>query len=177
MTTMNSPGPRRRRVILISALLVFLGLGAAILWPVPLSGRPVVLKFLAYTNNAYTRVALFEITNQSAADFRWSLHADGRELFHRVAVTELMETNGELRHIGSGGPMNLFRHDSLEFATDELSPGERVWIEIRPYPESRAGRLRNQIAGWLQQRGWISAAFHLKPGTRVEGTLLPAGGK
>jgi hypothetical protein len=158
-------------------VLVILGLAggvAMLLWPSPLSGRAVVLKFLTYTNNVGSiRVAFFEITNESAGHIEWSLHADGRSRDHRVAVTDLMETNGELRHIGSGGPLNLFSHDSLRFATDVLYPGENVWVEIRPYPLTSAVRWRERLAGWLCQLGWHGAAFKVKPGTRVNGPVLP----
>src|SRR6185436_18378640 len=128
---MNAVKTRRRRVILVVVVLVLAGFVVALFWPS--SHSPVVLKFLAYTNNGYTSLVLFEITNQTAADFMWSLHANGREWSHRVAVTELMEPDGKLRHIGSGGPLSLLGHDSYRFATDELDPGETVYVRIQPY--------------------------------------------
>jgi hypothetical protein len=164
---------QRRRVILVLASLLLAGCAAARLWPS--SNRPVVLRFLAYTNNGYTGVALFEITNQTAGNWMWSLHAKGREWNHRVAVTELMEPDGKLRHIGSGGPLSLLRHDSYQFATDELYPGETVFIRIKPCLETGVVRLRERLTGWLQRHRWPRAASRVMPGTRVNGPSLPPG--
>ena len=90
-------------------------------------------------------------------------------------MTELIETNGELRHIGSGGPLNLFGHDSLQFGTDELKPTEKkVWVSIQPYPMTRIGLQRERLSRWLDRLGWHRGASLAKPrGTRVDGPVLP----
>ena len=170
---MNPTISRRCRVILVLAVLALAGWAATFLWSSPLSSSQVAVTFIKYTSNAVTRVALFEITNQSEGHVEWSLYADGRERDHRVAVTDLVETNGELRHIGSGGPLNLFTHDFIQFATDEFHPGQRVWIKIRPYPPTSGDKRRERVSGWLYRLGWRRAAFPVKPGVRVNGPVLP----
>ena len=72
----------------------------------------VTLKFLGYTNSAITRVVLFEITNRSAVDLEWSLHVQCRPRDgYTVSVTEFMETNGVLTHVGGLAPMRLPQHN------------------------------------------------------------------
>jgi hypothetical protein len=133
-----------------------------------------MLKFLGYTNNAVTRVVLFEITNQSAVDLEWSLHIQRRPRDnHIVAVTEFIETNGVLTHVGGIGPMTLARHDSFRFATDNLHPGDRTWVKTLPFPYTSADRWREGIAGWLYERRWQGTAARVRPGTWVYGPALP----
>src|SRR5678816_1927022 len=103
--TMNRPIRSPLGVLL---MLVLAGLLIAFLWSVSAPTQPVTLKFLTYTTNGFARITLFEITSQTDEAFEWSLHADGRTPDHRVAVTELIEADGQMRHIGSGGPLNLF---------------------------------------------------------------------
>lgn len=155
----------RRLLLLPSLLMLALACGVCVFWDWSPSRKQVGLRFLAYTNNGFAQVTLFEITNHSADAVIWSLHADGRPLDYRVAVTELIETNGEMRHIGSGGPLTLFGHDSLQFGTDELKPTEnKVWVNIRRYPMTWTGRYRERLCGWLNLT---------KRGTRVDGPVLP----
>jgi hypothetical protein len=165
---------RRHRILLLLTLIVLVGIVGALFCFSPHSSKAVGLKFLNCTNNGHARIVLFEITNQSADAFTWTLYADGREPNHRVAVTELMETDGQMRHIGSGGPLKLFGHDSLKFGTDELNPTEkRVWVSIQPYPMTRIGLQRERLAAWLYRLGWHSGAYAVKRGTRVDAPVLP----
>ena len=84
----------------------------AFVWLSPPSPPPVTLKFLGYTNTAINHVVLFEITNRSAVDLEWSLHIQRRPRDnYMVAVTEFMETNGVLTHVGGLAPMRLPRHN------------------------------------------------------------------
>jgi hypothetical protein len=163
---------QRRLALLLLTLLMLVGVAGAFLgWP---ARKEVGLRFLSYTNNGFARIALFEITNHSTGAVTWTLYADGRPLDYPVPVTEVIETNGEMRHIGSGGPLNLFGHDSLQFGTDALKPTEKkVWVSIQPYPITRLGRQREQLSGWLYRLGWHGGAFQVKRGTRVDGPLLP----
>ena len=164
---------QHRRVLLLLSLLILVG-GVGTFFDWSPSRKQVELRFLTYTNNGFARIALFEITNHSAAAVSWTLYADGRPLNYRVAVTEVIETNGEMRHIGSGGPLNLFGHDSLQFGTDELKPTEkRVWVSIQPYPMTRTGLQRERLADWLYRLGWHSGAYGVKRETRVDAPVLP----
>ena len=156
--------------MLLSLLLLVGGIG---IFQSP-SGKQVGLRFLAYTNNGYDRIALFEITNHSATAVTWTLYADGRPLSYRVAVSEVIEPNGEMRHIGAGGPLNLFGHDALQFGTDALKPTEKkVWVGILPFPITRTGLRRERLADWLYRLGWHRGAYAMKSGTRVDGPVLP----
>jgi hypothetical protein len=164
--------PRRMLLLLLSFLFLVGGFGFFLFWS-PAS-KQVGLRFLAYTNNGYARIALFEITNHSEHAATWTLRAKGRPLDYRVAVTELIETNGEMRHVGSGGPLTLFGHDSLQFGTDELESTEKkVWVSLRPHPMTETALLRERWSGWLYRLGWHSGAYRLKLGARVDGPTLP----
>src|SRR3954462_3919660 len=100
--------------------------------------EPLTLRFLYYTNNnARQRIAMMEITNHTDSPFRWDLRSEVTGVNHVVWITDLMETNGELRGVGMSGGINLFEHDALQFGTDQFQPGKRLWVVINHYPQTR----------------------------------------
>jgi hypothetical protein len=134
----------------------------------------VTLKFLGYTNSAITRVVLFEITNRSAVDLESSLHVQYRLRDGLIiAVTEFMETNGVLTHVGGLAPITLPRHNSFRFATAQLHPGDRIWLKLLPFPYTGPDRWREWISWRLYGRGWHRTAARVMPGTWVYGPALP----
>src|SRR4030095_5210387 len=111
---------------LAPAILLLGGLVTGFVWLLPPSPPAVTLRFLGYTNTGNNHVVLFHITNLAAADLEWSLHSECRPRdSYIVAVTEFMETNGVLTHVGGIGPMTLARHDSFRFGTVDVHPGDR----------------------------------------------------
>jgi len=147
-----TPVSKQQRVRLAASVVALMVFVAAIWSFSAPSVTPIVLSYIAHTNNGYTGVILFEVTNQTSRDFRWSLYAREREWNHRVAVTELMEPDGRLRHIGSGGPLSLFAHESCRFATDELRPGETAYVRTEPLRPTRLQRWFKGVTWWLQEQ-------------------------
>ena len=152
------------------ALLVAL-LGRSLFSP-----EPLALRFLYYTNNAARqRIALMEITNRVDSPYRWSLRseAEARGVNHEVWITDLVETNGELRGVGISGGVNLFPHDALGFGTDDYQPGKRLWVVINHYPPTRGERQREKFSHWLERRGFRRLAPYVRESKRIYGPVLP----
>src|SRR5438046_7366485 len=62
--------------------------------------EPLALRFLHYTNNeARVRIAVMEITNHTDVAYRWTLRSDAKP-GSLIWITDLVETNGELRGVG-----------------------------------------------------------------------------
>jgi hypothetical protein len=163
-----------RRATLAPAILLLGGLVTAFVWLSPPSPPAVTLKFLGYTNTGYNHVVLFEITNRSAADLEWSLHIECRPRDgYIVAVTEFMETNGVLTHVGGIAPMRLPGHNSFRFATAQLHPGDPIWLKTLPFPYTGPDRWREWISWRLYGHGWHRTAARVRPGTWVYGPALP----
>src|SRR5262245_52203757 len=131
-----------RASIVIKAwwLVLVVGVVSVVLlsWLSRSSTEPLALQFLYYTNNAVrARIALMEITNRAELPYEWHLRSEAKGVNSCVWVTDLVETNGELRAVGISGGINLFEHDALQFGTDDFQPGKRLWVAIKHYPQTR----------------------------------------
>jgi hypothetical protein len=136
--------------------------------------QPVALRFLYYTNDAFrTRIALMEVSNRTDTPYEWNLHSHAKGVNHLVAVTTLVETNGEFRHVSpySGGP--LFGHETRQFGTDDFRVGERFWVDIKHYPKTADELRREKLSGWLWSHGLHRAARYVRLGQQINGPVLP----
>jgi hypothetical protein len=143
-------------------------------WLWPPSPEPLGLRFLYYTNNAMRdRIAVMEITNRSDSPYRWSLRSETEGVNHDVLITDLVETNGELRGVGMGGGINLFEHDALQFGTDDFQRGKRLWVVIQHYPATRGERGLEKLSFWLERCGLRRFAPDVRETRRIYGPVLP----
>jgi hypothetical protein len=165
----------RLNVPQILAVLVIIGGAAAFLGSSIFSKAEVTLKFMGYTTNSMReRIALLEISNRSDRPVEWALHSSAQSDNFLVGVSDLVETNGELRSVGMvGSSITLFDHDALRFGVNELKPGERAWAEIRPYPQTSSGRWRERFSSTLFRLGLHRIAAYVRSGKRVNGPVLP----
>lgn len=167
---------RARTAVKVCLLLVAAGVAflVALLGRAPFSQEPLELRFLYYTNNAVQeRIALMEITNRSTSAYEWKLGSDAKPANHNVAVSDLMETNGELRAVSPYNGGNLFEYDALRFGTDDFQPGKRLWVSIQHYPPTRVERWRAAWSSWLERRGFRRLAPTVRQGRRINGPVLP----
>ena len=114
-----------------------------------------------------------EISNLTDVPYEWKFHSGAKDINHDVGVSELMETNGELRPVSPFTGCNLFEHDVLQFGTDEFHPGERFWVEVKHYPKTASERRREALSYWLERRGLRRLAPYVRKGQRVNAPALP----
>ena len=163
---------RSKRVLAILVLLMVTGVVAS--FSSLFSPAPVVVRFLRYTNNtAGVRVALLEITNRSNTAFAWHLRSDARTRDFILGLSDLMETNGELRNYGGAGSFNIFERDFLQFTIEEFRASDRIWVELHHYPKTAGERRRQLWADWIERRGLRQMSIYVRAGLRVTGPVLP----
>jgi hypothetical protein len=135
--------------------------------------EPLALRFLHYTNNeARVRIAVMEITNRTDAAYRWTLRSDANP-GSLVWITDLVETNGELRGVGISGGVNIFGRDALQFGTDDFKAGKQLWVEVDHYPKTGGEQFREKLSDRLWRTGLLRAALHMRKGHRINGPVLP----
>jgi len=166
-------GHRRIRVALVLILIATV-LFVAVFRDSIFAKQPVALRFLCYTNNeGRTRIVLMEISNRTDAAYQWQFHSDAKGVNHLVAVTDLMETNGELRSVGPYSGDNLFGHDARQFGTSDFRAGERFWVEIKHYPNTEGELRREKLSGWFWSHRLYRIAPYVRLGQRINGPALP----
>jgi hypothetical protein len=165
---------RTKALHALAVLVIAVGL-AAFLGSSMFSKQDVTLSFLGYTTNSMReRIALLEISNHSDQAVEWTLHSSAHSDNFVLAVTDLVETNGELRSVGmAGSSVTLIDHYALQFGVNELKAGERAWIEIRPYPQTRFGHWRERLSAKLFRAGLHRIAAYVISGKRVNGPVMP----
>ena len=138
------------------------------------SSEPIALRFLYYTNNTgHARIALMEITNHTDSPYEWKLRSEVKGVNHSVGITDLVETNGELRPVGPFDGTVLFPQDTLQFGTDDFEPGKRLWVAIKHVPKTPWEERRERMADWLWRFGLCRVAPYVKEGRRINGPVLP----
>ena len=160
--------------LVILLVLLVTGLLVAGSWNSMFTEQPMVLRFLYYTNNEVrSRIAVMEISNRTDVPYEWRFHSAAKAVDHLVGVSDLLETNGELRAVGPFTGCNLFGHDALQFGTDEFKPNERFWVEIKRYPKTPGELRREELSGWLWRHGWRRVSPYMGQGRRINGAVLP----
>ena len=163
-----------------AGVLLILVAGALLLacnWDSAFSPAPLVLRFLYYTNNAgRDRIAVMEISNRTDSAYEWRLHSSWEPRNQRTAITELVETNGDLRAVSPYDGDNLFGHDTCQFGTTEFQIGKYFWVEAKHYPKTGGELRREKLARWLWRNGLHRAAPYVRQGRRINGPVLPPDG-
>jgi hypothetical protein len=136
--------------------------------------QPLALRFLYYTNNQVrSRIAVMEISNRTDEPYEWWFRSCAKGVHHLVHVSDLLETNGELRAVSPFTGCSLFGHDALQFGTDEYQAGEQFWAEVKHYPKTRGERWRERFSWELERCGLRRLASYVREGRRINGPVLP----
>ena len=164
---------RRARVAILLILTITVLLMAYFCDPI--SGeRPLVIRFLYYTNNAArARIAVMEISNRTDTPYHWTLHSDAKGASHVLAVTDLIDPNGQLRAVSPCSGGTLFDHAMLRFGTDDFEIGKRFWFKVTHYPKTADELRRERVSAWLWRCKLRLAASYVAPGQRINGPVPP----
>jgi hypothetical protein len=164
----------RRAAVAILLVLSVTGLLVAGFWDSMFTKQPLALRFLYYTNNEVrSRIAVMEISNRTDEPYEWRFHSCAKGVNHVVGVSDLLETNGELRAVSPFTGCSLYGHDTLQFGTDEYQAGEQFWVEVKHYPRTAGDLRRDKLSGWLWRHGWYRASPYVELGRRINGPVLP----
>lgn len=173
---LRSGRPTRRTAVILVLLMVltFIFFLASRFWESLFSPPPLTLRFLYYTNNTVRdRIAVMEVSNRTDKPYQWSLRSHSKPVDHLVAVTDLVETNGQLLPVSPYNGDNLFGHDARQFGTTDFKSGEQFWVEANHYPKTSAEIRRAKLAGWFWKIGLRRVAPYVGQGQRIHGPELP----